>query len=127
MLGIAPSQEQDLAFVDLDNVHTGPPLQPVSVPLGGISSLQCVSHTTQPTVIVTNESALDPTVHVTNKAETEPVPTLTPEITSSYWIPLGHPAVDHNSLSVAIQPIPCPPGSPSIKSMPTRFRDKDLV
>ncbi|TRZ24592.1 hypothetical protein HGM15179_002539 [Zosterops borbonicus] len=124
--GVALSQEQDLALVELDEVHTGPPLL-LSVSLWVTSLPSSVSHTTQLRVIVTDEGALDPAVHVTDKAETEPVPKLTPEIITSYWIPLGHQAVDHNSSSVAIQPIPCPPGSPSIKSMPAQFRDKDLM
>ena len=46
-LGIAPNQMQDLAlgFVELHEVCTGPPLEPVKVPLDGIASLQCVNHT----------------------------------------------------------------------------------
>ena len=41
ILGIAPTQVQDLALglVELHEVHVGPLLQPVKVPLGGIPSL----------------------------------------------------------------------------------------
>ncbi|KAK4830184.1 hypothetical protein QYF61_008975 [Mycteria americana] len=49
VLGIAPTQVQDLALglVELHEVCTGPPLKPVKVPLDGIPSLQRVDHTTQ--------------------------------------------------------------------------------
>ena len=70
VLGIALTHVQDLALglVELHEVHMGPPLQPVQVPLDGIPSLQCVNHTTQLGVISRlAEGALNPTVHVTNK------------------------------------------------------------
>jgi len=53
VLGIAPTQVQDLALglVELHGVHMGPPLQPVQVPLDGIPSLQRVDCTTQLGVI----------------------------------------------------------------------------
>ncbi|KAK4815602.1 hypothetical protein QYF61_004817 [Mycteria americana] len=44
-----------------------------------------------------------------------------------HWSPPGHRAVDHNSLSATIQPIPYPPSSPSVKSMSLNFRDKDVA
>ncbi|GAB0183112.1 cAMP-dependent protein kinase inhibitor alpha [Grus japonensis] len=70
LLGIEPTHVQDLALglVELHEVHIGPPLQPVKVPLDGIPSLQRVNHTTQ-LGVVSNlaEGALDPTVHVADK------------------------------------------------------------
>ncbi|GAB0178969.1 cAMP-dependent protein kinase inhibitor alpha [Grus japonensis] len=70
VLGIALTHVQDLALglVELHAVHTGPPLQPVKVPLDGIPSLQCVDRTTQLGVVSKlAEGALDPTVHVIDK------------------------------------------------------------
>ncbi|KAK4830147.1 hypothetical protein QYF61_008635 [Mycteria americana] len=70
VLWIAPTQVQDLALglAELHEVHTGPPLKPVTVTLDGIPSLQCVDHTTQLGVIgKLAEGALKPTVHVANK------------------------------------------------------------
>jgi len=70
VLGIAPTHVQDLALglLKLHEVRTGPPLEPVRVPLDGIPSLQRVDCTTQLGVVSKlAEGALDPTVHVTNK------------------------------------------------------------
>jgi len=70
VFGIALTHAQDLALglVELHEVHTGPPLQSVKVPLNGIPSLQRVNHTTQLGVVSRlAEGALSPTVHVTNK------------------------------------------------------------
>ncbi|NWT48188.1 RYR3 protein, partial [Chroicocephalus maculipennis] len=39
----------------------------------------------------------------------------------------GHRAVDCNSLSMTIHPIPYPPSCPSTKSTSLQFRDKDVV
>ncbi|PKU30953.1 rna-directed dna polymerase from mobile element jockey-like [Limosa lapponica baueri] len=64
------SQVQDLALglVELHEVCTSPPLEPVQVPLDGIPSLQCVNRTTQIGVFdKLAEGALYPTVHVSNK------------------------------------------------------------
>ncbi|NXG87431.1 RYR3 protein, partial [Stercorarius parasiticus] len=41
--------------------------------------------------------------------------------------PLRHRAVDCNSLSVTIHPIPYPPSCPSTKSVSLQFRGKDVV
>ena len=48
MLGVAPTQVQDLACgpSEFHEVHTGPPLKPVKVHLGDMSSLQYVNCTT---------------------------------------------------------------------------------
>ena len=67
MLGIATTHVQDpaLGLVEPHEVHTSPPLKPAKVPLDGIPSLQCVSHTTQLGVLYkVSKGALDPTVHV---------------------------------------------------------------
>jgi len=51
--GFAPTQVQDpaLGLVGPREVHTGPLLKLVQVPLHGIPSLRCVDHTTQLDVI----------------------------------------------------------------------------
>jgi len=70
VFGIAPTHMKELApgLVELHAVHTGPPLQPVKVPLNGIPSLQSVNHTTQLVVVgKLDEGALSPTVHVASK------------------------------------------------------------
>ncbi|KAK4816335.1 hypothetical protein QYF61_015019, partial [Mycteria americana] len=67
ILGVAPMQVQDpaLGLVEPHEVHMGPLLQLVQVPLDGMPSLRRVSHTTQPGVICKlAEGALDPTVCV---------------------------------------------------------------
>jgi len=53
MFGISPTPVQDLALglVELHEVHTCPPLNPVKVPLNGIPSLQRVDLTTQLSVM----------------------------------------------------------------------------
>jgi len=71
VLGIAPTHVQDLALdlVEFHEVHTGPLLKPVQVPLDGIPSLQHIDHTTQLGVIGKQlaECALSAAVLVTNK------------------------------------------------------------
>ena len=70
ILKIALTTVQDLAlgFVELHEVHMGPPLKPVQVPLDGIPSPQHVDCTTQLGVIgKLAEGALNPTVHVHDK------------------------------------------------------------
>ncbi|KAK4816374.1 hypothetical protein QYF61_016278 [Mycteria americana] len=65
--GVAPAQVQDLALglVEPPEVHMGPLLELVQVPLDGILSLRHVNNTTQLGVICKfAESALDPTVYV---------------------------------------------------------------
>ncbi|KAK4825848.1 hypothetical protein QYF61_003099 [Mycteria americana] len=65
--GVAPTQVQDLALglVEPHEVHMGPLLQLVQVPLDGIPSLRHVNRTTQlGGVCKLAEGALDPTVHV---------------------------------------------------------------
>jgi len=51
--GVAPTQMQDVVHVLVEphEVHTGPPLKPVQVPLAGIPSLRHADHTTQRCVI----------------------------------------------------------------------------
>ncbi|KAK4832903.1 hypothetical protein QYF61_026546 [Mycteria americana] len=131
VLGIVPTHVQDLALgpVELHEVHTCPPLKPVKVPLDGIPSLQRVDSTTQlGDVGKLAEGALNPTVHVTDKDVKQRQSQYQPlRNTTHHWYPLGHRAIDCNSLSATIQPIPYPPSSPSIKSMSLQFRDKDVV
>ncbi|KAK4832374.1 hypothetical protein QYF61_022229 [Mycteria americana] len=111
VLGIAPPHVQDLALglVELHEVHTGPPLKPVKVPLNGIPSRQCVNCTTELGVIrMLAEGALNPTVHVANKDVKQH----------------RHQAVDCNCLSVTIQPIPYPlvhPSNPCLSNLETRM------
>ena len=64
VLGIALVQTQDL---EPHEVHTGPALKPVKVPLDGIPSF-LVDRTTQLGVIgKSDEGAVNFTVHITNK------------------------------------------------------------
>ena len=68
MPGVALTQVQDLALglAELHEVHMGPLLKLVQVPLDGIPSLRCVNHTTQLGVICKfAEGALDPTASLT--------------------------------------------------------------
>ncbi|GAB0206720.1 mitochondrial enolase superfamily member 1 [Grus japonensis] len=131
VLGNAPTHVQDLALglVELHAVHTGSPLQPVKVPLDGIPPLQGVDHTTQLGVVGNlAEGALDPTVHLPDKdveqcrSQDRPLRNAT-----RHCSPLGHGAVDRNSLSATIQLIPYPPSGPPIESMSLQFRDKDVL
>ena len=67
---LALTEVQDLAFglVEPHEVHACPLLELVQVPLDGISSLQCVDHSTQLGVICKfSEGALNPTVCVIDK------------------------------------------------------------
>jgi len=109
---VAPTHVQDLALglVELHVVHAGPPLQPVKVPLNGISSLQCVSRTTQLGVVGRlAEGALSPSVHVTDKDVKQHWPQYQPlRHTTRHWSPPGHRAIDCNFLSASIEPVPYP-------------------
>ncbi|PKU46696.1 serine-rich hypothetical protein [Limosa lapponica baueri] len=58
-------QDAALGFVEPHEVHMGPLLKPVQIPLDGIPCLSCVNHATQLGVICKlSESALNPTVRV---------------------------------------------------------------
>ncbi|KAK4812204.1 hypothetical protein QYF61_009096 [Mycteria americana] len=94
-------------------------LNPVKVPLHGTPSLQRVNRTTQLGVISKlAEGALDPTVRVVKKDVKQHHSQYQPlRNTTRHWSPLGRGAIDHNSLSATIQPIPFPLSGPSIKSM----------
>jgi len=131
VFGIAPTQVQDLALalVELHEVHTGAPLQPVKVPLNGIPSLQCVNHTTQLGAVgKIAEDALSPTVHVADKDIKQHRPQHRPlRHNTCHWSPPGHRAFDCNSLSVSIEPVPYPTSGPSVKSTSFQFRDKDIM
>ncbi|KAK4826741.1 hypothetical protein QYF61_010994 [Mycteria americana] len=96
------------------------PTQVLDLALGLDELHESINHTTQLRVIHRlAEGALNPTVHVPNKIPLRD--------TTHHWSPPGHRAVDHNSLSVTIQPIPYPPSGPPIKSMSLHFREKDVV
>ncbi|KAK4811988.1 LOW QUALITY PROTEIN: hypothetical protein QYF61_022984 [Mycteria americana] len=71
---IALTQEPALGLVEPHEVHTGPLLKLVQVPLDGIPSLRYVNHTTQLGVVCKlAKGALDPTVYVID------------EDTKQYW------------------------------------------
>jgi len=66
ILGVAVTHVQDLAVghLELHEVHMGPILKPVKVPLHGIPSLKHVSCTTQVGVLCRlAEGALIPTIY----------------------------------------------------------------
>ena len=61
-------QDLALGLIEPHEVHMGPPLKPIEVPLDGIRSLQRVDRTTQLGIVGKRaEGALNPTVHVTDK------------------------------------------------------------
>ncbi|KAK4823197.1 hypothetical protein QYF61_027206 [Mycteria americana] len=62
ILGVAPTQVQDpaLGLVEPHEVHTGPLLELVQVPLDGILSLRCANRTTQLGVICKFAEEVDP-------------------------------------------------------------------
>ncbi|KAK4818846.1 hypothetical protein QYF61_020065, partial [Mycteria americana] len=119
---IALNQVQDpaLGLVEPHEVHTGPLLQLVQVPLDDILSFWSVNCTTQLGVICKlAEGALDLAVNVID------------ENTEQHWSqygPLRHTTpVDCYPLDATIQPIPYPLNSPPIKSVSLQFREKDVV
>ncbi|KAK4814468.1 hypothetical protein QYF61_018986 [Mycteria americana] len=121
-LRIAPTQVQDpaLGLVEPHEVHTGPLLQLVQVPLDDIPSFWRVSCTTQLGVICRlTEGALDLSVNVID------------ENIDQHWSQYGPmrdtTSIDCYPLDVTIQPIPYPLNSPPIKSVPLHFREKDVV
>jgi len=118
-----------LALLNFMRFTQGPPLKPVKVPLDGIPSLQHVNCSIQLAVVSKlAEDALSPTVHVTNKDVKQHWPQYQPlRHTTHHWTLLGHRAIDCNSLSATIQPIPYPLSGPPFKSVSLQFRDKDVV
>jgi len=75
IVGVAPTQMQDLALhlVEPHEIHTGPFLDLVQVPLDGIPYFWCVNCTTQPGVVCKlAESALDLAVIDENVKRTGP-------------------------------------------------------
>ncbi|KAK4825745.1 LOW QUALITY PROTEIN: hypothetical protein QYF61_002184 [Mycteria americana] len=116
---IVPAQDAALGLVEPPEVHTGPLLQLVHVPLDDILSW-CVNCTTQLGVICKlAEGALDLTVNVIDEniewhwSQYRPLRDTTP--------------VDCYPLGVTIQPIPYPLNSPPIKSVSLQFREEDVV
>ncbi|KAK4823355.1 hypothetical protein QYF61_001703 [Mycteria americana] len=108
---LIPAQDLALGLVEPHEVHTGPVLKSVQVPLDGIPSLRCVNRTTQLGVICKlAEGALDPTVYTLEGCHLLLVSTLDIE------------PLTYNSLDMAIQPIPYPSNSPPVKSVSLQFR-----
>ncbi|KAK4816932.1 hypothetical protein QYF61_025428 [Mycteria americana] len=111
ILGVAPTQVQNLALilVECHEVHRGPLLELVQVPLDGMPSLRLVNRTSQLGVICKlAEGALNPTVCGAD------------EDIKQYWSQYG-------PLRDTTRPIPHPPNSPPIKSISLQFREKDVV
>jgi len=81
VLGIALTHVQDLALglIELHEARTGPPLQPVQVPLVGIPSLQRVKCTTQLGVITNLLRVHSIPLPMCRTKMLVPVPVLTPE------------------------------------------------
>jgi len=110
VLGIVLTHVQDLALglVEPHEVHTGPLLELVQVPLDGIPSFWCVSCTIQLGVICKlAEGALDLAVCVIDENVKEHRSQYRPlRDTTHHWHPLGHSAIDHYPLAATFQPIP---------------------
>ncbi|KAK4824175.1 LOW QUALITY PROTEIN: hypothetical protein QYF61_011472, partial [Mycteria americana] len=109
-----------LGLVEPHEVHTGPLLELVQVPLDDSLSFWHVNCTTQLGVICKlAEGALDLAVHVID------------ENIEQHWSQYGPlrdtTFVDRYPLDVTIQPIPYPLNSPPIKSVSLEFREKDVV
>jgi len=98
---------QDLArgLVELPEVHAGPLLKLVQVPLDGIPSFWCVNCTTQLGVICKlAEGAFNPAKSLMKILNSTSPSTL--RDTTCQRHPFGHQAVDQYPLSVPFQPIP---------------------
>lgn len=96
------SQNHRMVWVDLCEDLTGPPLS-LSTSFWMVSfPSRCVDCTTQLGIVSKlAEGAVDSTVHVTNKGVQQLwYQCLSLQNTAHYWSPLGHQAVDHNSLNV---------------------------
>ncbi|KAK4830334.1 LOW QUALITY PROTEIN: hypothetical protein QYF61_010098 [Mycteria americana] len=109
-----------LGLVEPHEVHTGPLLQLVQVPLDDIPSFWHVNCTTRLGVICKlAEGALDLAVNVID------------ENIEQRWSQYGPlkdtTSVDRYPLDATIQPIPYPLNSPPIKSVSLQFREKDVV
>ncbi|KAK4815950.1 hypothetical protein QYF61_010444 [Mycteria americana] len=118
---IAATQVQDpaLGLVEPHEVHTGPLLRLVQVPLDDIVSFWCVSCTTQLGVICQlAEGALDLDVNVID------------ENIEQHWSQYGPlrdtTSIDRYPLDATIQPIPYPLNSLPIKSVSLQFKEKDV-
>jgi len=131
MFRIALTQVQHLALGLLEphQVHVGPLLKLVQVPLDGISFFCCINRTTQLSVVCKlAEGALDPTVYVIDKdikqywSQDRPL-----RDTIHHWPLPGHGAIGHHSLGVTFKPISCPLNGPPIKSISIQFGDQDVM
>ncbi|KAK4822727.1 LOW QUALITY PROTEIN: hypothetical protein QYF61_019724, partial [Mycteria americana] len=117
---IALTQDPALGLVEPHEVHTGPLLQLVQVPLDGILSFWRVSCTTQLGVICKlAEGALDLAVNVID------------ENIQQRWSQYGPlrdtTPVNCYPLDATIQPIPYPLNSPPIKFVSLQFREEDIM
>ncbi|KAK4815575.1 LOW QUALITY PROTEIN: hypothetical protein QYF61_004092 [Mycteria americana] len=113
-LRIAPTQDPALGLVEPHELHTGPLLQLVQVPLNAIPSFWHVNCTTQLGVICKlAEGALNLTVNVID------------ENIEQYWSQYGPlrdtTPIDRYPLDVIIQPIPYPLNSPPINFVVTNL------
>jgi len=107
----------------------GPLLQPVQVPLDGFPSFQRIDCTAHLSVIhKLAEGALDAIVCVTDEDVEEHWPQDRPRWdTACDCPPSWHRTTDHNPLAVSSQPVPNQSNSPSFRSVPPQFREKDVV
>ncbi|NXX26818.1 F120B protein, partial [Nicator chloris] len=126
--GLLQVQDLVLGPVEIYEVCTGPPLKPVQIPLDGSlpSSMSMAPHSLGSPADLLREHSVPLSVFLAEMLNSAG-PSTDPEDTTSHWPPLAHRAIDHNSFSTTIQPVPHPPGAPSVKSMPLQFRDKDLA
>jgi len=91
--GVAPSQMKDLALglAEPHEVHTGPLLELVQVPLGGIPPFLCVNYTTQLGVICKlADGALDPTKSLMKMLKQHRSQYGPLRDTTCHWHPFGH-------------------------------------
>ncbi|KAK4825966.1 hypothetical protein QYF61_003535 [Mycteria americana] len=110
--GVAPTQVQDpaLGLVEPHQVHMGPLLQLVHVPLDDIPS----GVSTAPLSLVSSANLL--------RVHSIPLSMSLMKILNSTG-----PTIDHYPLDTIIQTIPHPPNSPPIKSISLLFTEKDVV
>jgi len=122
-------QNLALLFVEPHYLHRGPPFVLIKVPLDGILYFCYLNRPNQLGVISKlAEGALNPIIYVIDQDVKEYWTQDRPlGDTTSYQNSSGHKAIDHNPLTVTIQPIPYPPNSPPVKSTFLQFSDKDVV
>ncbi|KAK4833105.1 LOW QUALITY PROTEIN: hypothetical protein QYF61_027771 [Mycteria americana] len=119
-LMIALTQDPALGLVEPHEVHTGPLLQLVQVPLDDTPSFWCVKCITKLGVVCKlADGALDLAVNVIDENI---------EQHQSQYGPLRDTTpIDLYPLDAIIQPVPYPLNSPPIKSISLQFREKGVV